>query len=326
MMNQDEYDFSVIIPVYNIEKYLPQCIDSVLRQKNAKFEVILVDDGSTDSSSEICDWYFKSTPNLKVIHQKNQGSSVARNQGIDNATGKFIVFLDGDDWWKSEDFLERCKKRIDEKKSDVIIFNFEKVYENGKRTLYFKKKSNMPINNLKFEWIHENKLWTACAWNKIIDRKLFRNDELRFKQNITSEDIDWCLRLALLAETYDYIEVDGVCYRQRVGSVSHSISVQSVVQLYDNIDYCVELLKINGKNPKEGFLWSYIAFYMGTLMYNIALLDDKKIKKWLIKKCYDKMYILEVAVDFRVKIFYKFAKIIGLNNAIKILQIYRNIE
>lgn len=326
MENTSKPEFSVIIPVYNIEKYVSQCVESVIKQKNVCFEIILVDDGSTDSTGEICDWYAVKTSNLKVIHQENKGSSMARNKGVEYAKGEYIIFLDGDDWWKREDFLEKIANRISEKKTDVIIFNFEKVYENGSKKKYFALKTNMPITNMEFEWIYKNELWIACPWNKVIARKLFEKNKLCFTPNVTSEDIDWCLRLALFAETFDYIAIEGVCYRQREGSISHSISEKNAIQLYNNIEECIKLLKTNKKNPKSILLWSYIAFYVGTLMYNIALLNDKATKQWLMDKCYDKMYILESAVDLKVKIIHKVVKVVGFNCTIKLLQIYGKVR
>ena len=88
---------SIIVPVYNVESYLPMCIDSILSQKFKDFELILIDDGSTDESGKICDKYIKKDPRIKVIHQRNQGLSAARNSGIEIAKGDFITFIDSDD-------------------------------------------------------------------------------------------------------------------------------------------------------------------------------------------------------------------------------------
>lgn len=104
---------SVIIPVYNCEKYLNKCVDSVLNQTYTNYEIILIDDGSTDRSSEICDKYEKVSKKVKVLHQKNSGVSQARNNGVDIAEGKYICFLDSDDYIEKEYFkfaIEKMQK------------------------------------------------------------------------------------------------------------------------------------------------------------------------------------------------------------------------
>ena len=97
---------SVIVPVYNVEKYLPRCIESILRQTYPHFELILVDDGSLNKSGAICDRYAKKDARVKVIHKENAGISTARNAGVDMAQGEYISFVDSDDWVR-EDYLEK---------------------------------------------------------------------------------------------------------------------------------------------------------------------------------------------------------------------------
>jgi len=97
--------FSIIVPVYNVEKYLDRCMSSILKQTNHDFEVILIDDGSKDSSGSICDIYAEKYENVRAIHQHNQGLSAARNTGIDNAEGNYLCFVDSDDMI-SESFLQ----------------------------------------------------------------------------------------------------------------------------------------------------------------------------------------------------------------------------
>ncbi|HEM5188819.1 TPA: glycosyltransferase, partial [Streptococcus suis] len=115
---------SVIIPVYQVEKYLKRCIDSVLAQKFIDYEIILVDDGSTDSSPEICDEYSIEHPHISVIHKENGGLSDARNVGIKHAVGEYIFFLDSDDWI-SPTMFESLKEIISSKKHDIIHFDLQ---------------------------------------------------------------------------------------------------------------------------------------------------------------------------------------------------------
>lgn len=125
---------SIIIPVYNVENYLQQCVDSVLAQTYQDFEVILVDDGSLDNCPRICDEYAQKDSRVHVIHQKNSGVSAARNIGIEHAKGEWITFVDSDDWICS-DYLEKFK--VDEDDSDLIIQGLE--YYDHRNGLYFKQ-------------------------------------------------------------------------------------------------------------------------------------------------------------------------------------------
>ena len=107
--------FSIIVPVYNVEKYLPQCVESILRQTYENFEVILVDDGAKDRSGEICDEFAAKDERVSVIHKQNGGSSSARNAGIQEAQGTYILFVDSDDYWSNNTMLMQLSCRLDGK-------------------------------------------------------------------------------------------------------------------------------------------------------------------------------------------------------------------
>ena len=121
---------SVIVPVYNVEKYLRQCLDSVLAQTYRELEIILVDDGSTDGSGAICDEYATRDSRIKVVHQQNGGLSSARNAGLDLATGEYVAFVDSDDYIH-ETMLELLYQALVENNADTVICNFERVDEKG---------------------------------------------------------------------------------------------------------------------------------------------------------------------------------------------------
>jgi len=121
---------SVIVPVYNVEKYLENCIDSILNQTYKNLEIILVDDGSTDKSSEICDNYSQQHSNIITIHKKNGGLSDARNKGIDAANGKYISFIDSDDTIDAL-FFETLYSLIKRYDCDMSLVFFKRVYEDG---------------------------------------------------------------------------------------------------------------------------------------------------------------------------------------------------
>lgn len=124
---------SIVIPVYNVGQYLCQCLDSIITQTIQDYEVILVDDGSTDESPSICDKYAEKNKRFTVIHQKNEGSAKARNTGLDKATGEYIAFIDSDDWI-NEDHLQNLQKRAEETEADIVISSY--YFFDGKQDTY----------------------------------------------------------------------------------------------------------------------------------------------------------------------------------------------
>ena len=123
--------FSIIIPAYNIANYLDNCVQSVLNQSYENYELIIVNDGSTDNTGKIADKFLLKSNKVSVIHQTNGGASKARNNGIKNSTGDYILFLDGDDFWSDTDFLHQLAVEIEMKVSEVVIFGFS-YYDNGR--------------------------------------------------------------------------------------------------------------------------------------------------------------------------------------------------
>ena len=169
--------FSVIIPVYNVKDYLSECVNSVLNQTYRHFEIIFIDDGSADGSSEICDEYAKKYTQVRVFHQKNQGVAAARNLGIEHAYGEYIIFVDSDDWIDPKT-LEHLEKRIDNRKQlDVIIFSYAKEYGDNS---YIK-------NVIEENHFNENEL------SKIVYRRLFglTNSELKHPESLEYMSTCW---------------------------------------------------------------------------------------------------------------------------------------
>ena len=124
---------SIIIPVYNCERFLEQCLESVLGQTHKALEIILIDDGSRDGSASLCDMYLNRDQRIKVIHKKNQGAAAARKSGIEVATGRFVMFVDADDWL-DDDYVEKLLLGVQKKGTDIVIglmigFDDEKITE-----------------------------------------------------------------------------------------------------------------------------------------------------------------------------------------------------
>ncbi|WP_432354367.1 glycosyltransferase family 2 protein [Sporosarcina sp. A2] len=234
---------SIIVPIFKIEKYLPRCIDSILRQPFNDYELILVNDGSPDACPSICNQYAESDNRIKVIHKKNGGLSDARNAGIENAKGRYLLFIDGDDYMK--DFtLEKIMKPFNGSEDlDMLICPLIKTYPTGEEKVdYLPLESNYKLLNQK-EMLAKMTISKTTFWgagkniykNSIIkDKKLFFQKDL-----IGAEDCEFFMKYIRSCRNFYLINIPIVHYRlEREGSITNVMSMSAITgQLhvfYDN--------------------------------------------------------------------------------------------
>ena len=210
---------SIIIPVYNVEKYLCKCIDSVLGQTYKELEIILVDDGSTDNSGVICDEYEKKDDRIKVIHKKNGGLSDARNCGLDNAIGEYIAFLDSDDWVDFK-YIEILYENLRNYNADISICNFRRVHD--EKELLNNHNNIILYNNIEaLQQIYTNKSVQAIvAWNKLYKKSIFKKN--RFPKGKIHEDEYLIPILLYSTKRVVYTDKELVYYRQTPNSIMNS--------------------------------------------------------------------------------------------------------
>lgn len=191
---------SVIVPVYNNEKYIKRCINSILAQTYNNIEVILIDDGSSDKSGLICDEFSSKDNRIKVIHQKNQGVSVARNVGIVTSRGEYLVFVDSDDYI-SKDLVEKCVDSVSDS-NEIIMFDYIEDYE----IKQVKKRLNNQYCS-DYESIIKGIMWDkipSYPWNKFYKRELW--DTIKYPENINFEDLAVMPQIFLKAKNIRYIK------------------------------------------------------------------------------------------------------------------------
>lgn len=320
---------SIIVPIYNVKEYLDTCISSVISQSYRDFEVILIDDGSTDGSGKLCDKWEQLDKRIRVIHQDNGGASIARNTGINMAQGDFLIFLDSDDYWKSEKFLYYVASRLKITNADVLCFNYEKIDKGKKSRAYFYKTEDMPAylvkkDSLKYQMEHG--LWIACAWNKVIRRELFGNGQLYFRPGTRSEDIDWCVRLALCTESFDYINFIGVCYRQRETSISRTITIGSIKELLMNVEHCMNILDKSDDNEKKIALRPYVAYQYGTALVYISKVSKEKEYGTFLEWAEQNKYVLEWSQNYKIRLLRMLEKWKDIRFVINLLRLRERIK
>ena len=171
-------EVSIIVPVYQVEKYIRQCIDSILAQTFTDFELILVDDGSKDNSGKICDEYAEKDKRIRVIHKENGGLSDARNKGLDNAAGKYFMFVDGDDYI-APNMAECLHNSILKADADIAACNYRYIFESdGKKDFTTENKAEvLNANEIFYNRKNERNygFWTV-AWNKLYKAETFKKE------------------------------------------------------------------------------------------------------------------------------------------------------
>lgn len=243
--------FSIIVPIYNVEKYLMDCIDSVLSQNYSDYELILVDDGSSDGCPRICDDYAAKDAHVCVVHQENGGLSAARNAGIQRANGEYILFLDGDDCLYENVLseLNRCVERYNA--PEMIIGNVyywdgvdERLIVDNKK--YVDLQEGRCISELNEMYATDGAMLPWAAYQSVCKKSFLIQNCLKYTENlIGAEDVDFYMRAIRCVTTYRLTDIPFVKYRaQREGSITNTPSFASVygrlrvfAQEYENTSF-----------------------------------------------------------------------------------------
>ena len=214
---------SVVIPVYNVEQYLRQCVESVLRQTYQNLEILLIDDGSTDGSGAICDEYAQKDQRIRVIHQKNAGLSMARNEGLRQAVGAYVYFLDSDDWIDG-DAMESLVKAVEENKAQMVFFNgvsFQGDHTPCERQSYVRKTDygrDTGLNMLRR--IQEQKDYHSAVPMLFMKREFLTKNHLSFEPGIVYEDMLFTFQAYCLADEVFHLNRQLYHRRYRSGSIT----------------------------------------------------------------------------------------------------------
>lgn len=267
---------SIIVPVYNVEKYIEQCIKSVLSQSYINWELLLINDGSVDESGKICDYYQGQDHRIKVVHKTNTGVSDSRNVGLDHAKGKYIIFLDSDDYWYDNAFLEQLITLAEVYQLDIIRGEYKAVDENGKdlfrRKLSEKKLSivNDVIDSVSF-------LKYAIDGEFFLVLSLFKRDAIStLRLNIGQiflEDMRFYSMLLMSPMKCMYVPISFYAYRKNISSASNRINYKKLSDSFEmcNFFHCCALKHIS-QGLKEYFNYYSVMMYKWTL--ETLSLDD----------------------------------------------------
>ena len=303
---------SIIMPVYKVEKYVAKTIESVLKQTFTDFEFFAIDDGSPDNSGKICDEYAKKDSRVIVIHKKNGGAPEARNVAIEKATGKYMYFIDSDDWIESE-MLEKMYNAAEENEADLVITGFcMEYYENGKYVTYKNKILNETYENKemfrKNAYKYFNNSILSLPWNKLYLSERIKKEKIRFPNTKWDDhhfNMDYLMNtnkvVMLSIEMYHW-------YRSREGSetminYSDPNMYEKRLEHYQHIKKLYKYWNLEDENSIDAIS----SYYVGRLFQCVQELTDNS------------------TLSFRQKI-YKVKKILNDEETINALKNAKNLS
>ena len=267
---------SIIIPVYRVEDYLSKCLDSVISQTYENIEIILVDDGSDDNCPKICDDYSKKDNRIKVIHKSNGGLSDARNVGIENSNGDFIVFIDSDDY-VSNNYVEELFNLISDNKADIGITTHYIVNENNKKPRYQFSSFELNSHDILDRMLYDEDI-DVSAWGKIYKRELFQNT--RFPFGRFYEDAATFYQLVLNSCIIRVKNIPTYYYVIRSNSISQSVFSETKMDLIKSTVEMTDSIKKVYSDLKKGCDRRLMFAYLSTL----SQLATSKVKNEVVEK------------------------------------------
>lgn len=224
---------SVIVPIYKVEEYLEQCVDSIINQSYKNLEIILIDDGSPDNCGKICDKYADMDSRIKVIHKSNGGLSDARNVGINIAKGDYLVFVDSDDWINKY-MIEKLLDLAINKDLDIVECKFKEVYDRNSVMDESKIGEVKVFNNKEALENHFNGQGLyRCVWNKLYKKYVF--NEIRFPKGKLAEDLHTTYKLFFKANKVGLVDFIGYYYYIRPNSIIGQGGVELFISTYEGI-------------------------------------------------------------------------------------------
>ncbi len=314
---------SVVIPVYNVKPYLERCVNSVLRQSYKDLEIILVDDGSTDGSSELCDQIATKDQRFRVIHQKNQGLSGARNTGIREAAGEYIIFMDSDDFWLIDDGLEAVMRHCEET-TELICFKIVNIWKDGRQSLspdynleIISRQSNTQV---LFSYLIKSQLFNPSACQFVVRKKNLIENKVFFPQRKIGEDFFWQMHLWQHVRNVKMANVNLYGYWHRQDSITTApVSILAYQEYDKTFTYWKE-------QHQNGCINGYmILAYMANIWINRGYVfyklkdSDKPIALEILRRHAD---LLNYAATPKAKRTAKLYSFVGLKTTICILSLY----
>ncbi len=308
--------YSIIIPVYNCGQYLDNSIRSVLQQSDSDWELIVVDDGSTDDSGVKCNQYSLQDQRIKVIHSENNGPAAARNIGLEYASGDYILFLDADDMLEPTT-IEYLKKSVSLHQPDLVIYSYvNDTFYQGRRLESVERKNSLKVctSNDEFKEIYmdlDHNYMTYPVWNKLYKKEFINKIEARFPEGINVAE-DFVFNLAIYPEAKKVVLLDRCLYHYILrdkGSMSqtfHRERIEQFKKVYKTADNILEQWLPEAKNGLDNMFIYEVSAYINKMFNentNLKNSERKKIIRKLVNDPTIKNCVIQVkCIGFRNRI------------------------
>ena len=272
---------SVIVPIYNVEKYLEKCINSLLSQTLEDIQIILVNDGSKDNSGNIAKEYEKNNKDRVIyVEKENGGLSDARNYGLKYATGNFIAFLDSDDYIEKNAYEEMYNKAIEENADYVecdFIWEFPNKIRVDKQYPYKNKKEMLSFVRV-------------VAWNKLIKRQLITDNNLEFPKGLRYEDVEFTYKLIPFINKFAYVDKPFIHYVQREGSIAN-VQNERTAEIFTVLDNVIEFYKKNNiyEEYRDELEYNYARYLLCSSLKRMCKIKDKTIREKLLTESWERL-------------------------------------
>ena len=302
--------YSIIIPAYNAEKYIGQCIRSVLSQNSNDYELLVIDDGSTDHTGAIAGEMAEQNSSISIVRIPHSGAGAARNEGVRRAKGKYVIFLDADDYWTNPELLGHLREKLHHREADVVMFQMDKYTEDGKLLKKYRKgpfPSDKEFYRLKevYETLVSDGQVLASSCNKCVRRSLLEDAHIAFQEGGFAEDIDWVLQLFSHVKSISFLDEISYAYRQHRGYSVSNDRQGPEYQARMVQDWAGRLKRHEVENARA--VSGLLAFE-----YGICLGYSQYLSTEMKQMLREHRYLLEYALDRRTRMIRNFHRIFGL--------------
>lgn len=302
--------YSIIIPAYNAEKYIEQCLQSVLAQTWRDYEILVISDGSDDGTETIVGKIAEREPNVFFMGISHSGAGAARNAGLRKARGRYVIFLDADDYWTNPLLLEHLRRKILRSGADVIMFQMDKYREDGKVLKRYRKRpfpADKECYRLKeiYETLVCDGQVLASSCNKCIRRQLLNEKQIVFQEGGLAEDIDWVLQLFSHVKSISFLNEISYAYRQHKGYSASNDMRGPEYQARMVEDWAARMKRHEVPNARA--VSGLLAFE-----YGICLGYSRHLSPAMKRMLKEHRYLLGYALDRKTSMIRKFYRIFGL--------------
>lgn len=291
---------SIVVPLYNVEKYIERCLKSIMEQTFDNYEVIIVNDGSKDNSINIAEKFQKRYPDkIRIITQKNAGLSAARNKGIQEAVGEYICFIDSDDFIK-DDMIEKLYQQAVDKNADMVICGVNKYIESTKETYEDVREYDETRIFDSEHCIREfllDKTVEGYACNKLFKRSLFLDNNIQYPVGKMFEDVETTIKLIIASDRIAFSDNYGYYYVQREGSITKDVKKRTIEDYIRSFVIVKQLLEKN--NIFDNLKDAYKRYYINRLNVAYVMLYNYEFNNAVCKELRIKLKMLSKDVKLK---------------------------